>query len=63
MSTEKDKDLETIISELEYTNKALYEINKNLANLVLIHQVQLVAVEEALQVTEAQTNIPKKKIH
>ena len=63
MSTEKDKDLETIISELEYTNKALYEINKNLANLVLIHQVQLVAVEEALLVTEAQTNIPKKKIH
>jgi len=63
MSTEKDKDLKTIISELEYTNKALYEINKNLANLVLIHQVQLVAVEEALQVTEAQTNIPKKKIH
>ena len=55
--------LEKIISELEYTNKALYEINKNLANLVLIHRVQLVAIEEVVQQTEEQKDIPKKKIH
>tara|TARA_R110000803_G_scaffold110910_3_gene179368 strand:+ start:244 stop:435 length:192 start_codon:yes stop_codon:yes gene_type:complete len=63
MTTEKETDMDKIILELEYTNKALYEINKNLANLVLIHQVQLVAVEEALHQSETPTNIPKKKIH
>jgi|TARA_R110000803_G_scaffold176815_1_gene239211 hypothetical protein len=63
MSIEKGTDIEKIISELEYTNKALYEINKNLANLVLIHRVQLVAIEEVVQQTEEQKDIPKKKIH
>tara|TARA_R110002020_G_scaffold12584_4_gene46116 strand:- start:689 stop:883 length:195 start_codon:yes stop_codon:yes gene_type:complete len=59
----KDADIEKIILELEYTNKTLHEINKNLANLVLLHQVQLVAVEEALQQSIAETDTPKKKIH
>tara|TARA_R110000796_G_scaffold218453_1_gene334397 strand:- start:31 stop:225 length:195 start_codon:yes stop_codon:yes gene_type:complete len=64
MSIEKkDIDMQKIILELEYTNKALYEINKNLANLVLLHQVQLVAVEEALQQSVDETDTPKKKIH
>jgi|TARA_R110002110_G_scaffold328573_1_gene540127 hypothetical protein len=64
MSIEKkDIDMQKIVLELEYTNKALYEINKNLANLVLLHQVQLVAVEEALQQSVDETDTPKKKIH
>jgi|TARA_R110000796_G_scaffold217942_2_gene333924 hypothetical protein len=63
MSIEKDNDMKKIISELEYTNKALYEINKNLANLVLLHQVQLVAIEEAVQQSTEQVEIPKKKLH
>tara|TARA_B100000768_G_C11041782_1_gene274572 strand:- start:173 stop:367 length:195 start_codon:yes stop_codon:yes gene_type:complete len=64
MSIEKKEiDMQKIVLELEYTNKALYEINKNLANLVLLHQVQLVAVEEALQQSVDETDTPKKKIH
>jgi len=64
MSIEKnDADIQKIISELEYTNQTLYEINKNLANLILLHQVQLVAVEEALQQSVNETDTPKKKIH
>jgi hypothetical protein len=55
--------MKKIISELEYTNKALYEINKNLANLVLLHKVQLVAIEEAVQQSTEQVEIPKKKLH
>tara|TARA_R100000935_G_C2720842_1_gene117886 strand:- start:105 stop:299 length:195 start_codon:yes stop_codon:yes gene_type:complete len=64
MSIEKkDADMQKIIAELEYTNQTLHEINKNLANLVLLHQVQLVAVEEVLQQSIVETDIPKKKIH
>jgi predicted GTPase len=59
----KDKDLDMIISELEHTNRFLYELNKNLANLVLIHQVQLAAVEKALKVPEEVIEIPRKKLH
>jgi len=55
--------LDMIISELEHTNRFLYELNKNLANLVLIHQVQLAAVEKALQVPEEVIEIPEKKLH
>ena len=63
MSIEKDNDMKKIIPELEYTNKALYEINKNLANLVLLHQVQLVAIDEAVQQYTEQVEIPKQKSH
>jgi predicted GTPase len=59
----KDKDLDMIISELEHTNRFLYELNKNLANLVFIHQVQLAAVEKALKVPEEVIEIPEKKLH
>ena len=59
----KDKDLDMIISELEHTNRFLYELNKNLANLVLSHQVQLAAVEKSLQVQEEVIEIPRKKLH
>mgnify|MGYP000648555657 FL=1 len=64
MSTEKyEEELQRVVLQLEDTNKALYEINRNLANLVLLHQVQLVALEESLQVPENEILEPKKKIH
>ena len=66
MSENKDldnkQDLDKIIDELNNTNRLLFEINKNIANLVLVYQVQLIAIEEAMHTAEAETNIPKKKI-
>lgn len=63
MSIENDKKIDIIISELEYTNQTLHDINTNLANLVVIYQVQLAAVEKALQVPEEVIQTPKKKLH
>ena len=67
MSENKDldnkQDLDKIIDELNNTNRLLFEINKNIANLVLVHQVQLIAIEEAMHTAEAELNIPKKKLH
>ena len=64
MSENKDldnkQDLDKIIDELNNTNRLLFEINKNIANLVLVYQVQLIAIEEAMHTAEAETNIPKK---
>ena len=67
MSENKDldnkQDLDKIIDELNNANRLLFEINKNIANLVLVYQVQLIAIEEAMHTAEAETNIPKKKLH
>lgn len=63
MSIENDKKIDIIISELEYTNQTLNDINKNLANLVVIYQLQLAQVEKALQVPEEVIDTPKKKLH
>ena len=67
MSENKDldnkQDLDKIIDELNNTNRLLFEINKNIANLVLVYQVQLIAIEAAMHTAEAETNIPKKKLH
>ena len=67
MSENKDldnkQDLDKIIDELNNTNRLLFEINKNIANLVLVYQVQLIAIEEAMHTAEAELNIPKKKLH
>ena len=57
------EDLDKVIEELNKTNKVLFEINRNIANLVLVYQVQLIAIEEAMHTAEAETNIPKKKLH
>ena len=57
------EDLDKVIEELNKTNKVLFEINRNIANLVLVYQVQLIAIKEAMHTAKAELNIHKKKIH
>ena len=52
----------TITIVLLFTHN-LHDINKNLANLVVIYQLQLAQVEKALQVPEEVIDTPKKKLH
>ena len=56
-------DIDKIKKELNETNKKLFEINKNIASLILVHQVQLIEIEEAMLVAETESNIPKNKLH
>ena len=71
MSKDKDlidfdnsvEDIDKIVKELNDTNKMLFEINKNIASLILVHQVQLIAIEEAMCVSDYETDIPKNKLH
>tara|TARA_R100000995_G_scaffold45317_2_gene21332 strand:+ start:84 stop:299 length:216 start_codon:yes stop_codon:yes gene_type:complete len=56
-------DIDKIVKELNETNKMLFEINKNIASLILVHQVQLIEIEEAMLVAETESNIPKNKLH
>ena len=61
--SDKDKNLEQAIEELQEANEMLVEINKNLATLVMFHQMQLASLTEAFPMAEDELIIEKKIIH
>ena len=61
--SDKDKNLEQAIEELQEANEMLIEINKNLATLVMFHQMQLASLAEAFPMAEDELIIGKKIIH
>lgn len=58
--SDKDKNLEQAIEELQEANEMLVEINKNLATLVMFHQMQLASLAEAFPMAEDELIIEKK---
>ena len=65
MSIEKEDmvSIDELIKELSKINESLFAINNNIAQLVLVYQMQLMASEEFKQLANPDTDTPKKKLH
>ena len=65
MSIEKEDmvSIEELIKELSRINESLFAINNNIAQLVLVYQMQLMASEEFKQLANPDSDPPKKKLH
>ena len=65
MSIEKEDmvSIEELIKELSKINESLFAINNNIAQLVLVYQMQLMASEEFKQLADPDSEIIKKKFH
>ena len=65
MSIEKEDmvSIDELIKELSRINESLFAINNNIAQLVLVYQMQLMASEEFKQLANPDSATPKKKLH
>ena len=65
MSIKKEdmKSIDELIKELSKINESLFAINSNIAQLVLVFQMQLIASEEFRQLANPDSDTPKKKLH
>ena len=65
MSIEKEDmvSIDELIKELSKINESLFAINNNIAQLVLVYQMQLMASEEFKQLADPDSDIIKKKFH
>ena len=65
MSIEKEDmvSIDELIKELSRINESLFAINNNIAQLVLVYQMQLMASEEFNQLANPDSDTPKKKLH
>ncbi len=65
MSIEKEDmvSIDELIKELSKINESLFAINNNIAQLVLVYQMQLMASEEFKQLANPDLDTPKKKLH
>ena len=65
MSIEKEDmvSIDELIKELSKINESLFAINNNIAQLVLVYQMQLMTSEEFKQLADPDSDIIKKKFH
>jgi hypothetical protein len=65
MSIKKEdmKSIDELIKELSKINESLFAINNNIAQLVLVYQMQLMTSEEFKQLADPDQDIIKKKFH
>ena len=65
MSIKKEdmKSIDELIKELSKINESLFAINNNIAQLVLVYQMQLMTSEEFKQLADPEADIIKKKFH
>jgi len=65
MSIEKEDmvSIDELIKELSRINESLFAINNNIAQLVLVYQMQLMTSEEFKQLADPDSDIIKKKFH
>ena len=64
MSIKKEdmKSIDELVQELSKINESLFAINNNIAQLVLVYQMQLMTSEEFKQLADPDQDIIKKKI-
>jgi hypothetical protein len=65
MSIKKEdmKSIDELVQELSKINESLFAINNNIAQLVLVYQMQLMTSEEFKQLADPDSDIIKKKFH
>tara|TARA_R100001443_G_scaffold80983_2_gene87890 strand:+ start:445 stop:642 length:198 start_codon:yes stop_codon:yes gene_type:complete len=65
MSIKKEdmKSIDELVQELSKINESLFAINNNIAQLVLVYQMQLMTSEEFKQLADPDSDTPKKKFH
>tara|TARA_Y100001937_G_scaffold73047_1_gene99323 strand:+ start:291 stop:488 length:198 start_codon:yes stop_codon:yes gene_type:complete len=65
MSIDKNEmmSIDELITELSKINESLFAINNNIAQLVLVYQMQLMTSDEVKALATQEENTPKKKLH